>query len=147
MAHQSVADIHEKNLIRAVISDPTIFNVKGIDFRDGHITLEQPLRDFRADLTGEVDIISFPKRRPDVATSIQVKRFKAKVDGHDAKTGHRNRMRENFTRRIGHRLRLGCSDLPSGEMSFFERPPNPAAAADERRDDRGRVNTKCAARG
>lgn len=119
LLHQSIATIPEKELVAHVLNDvhyrDTLFNIKGLNTEEARVLEQTELRQFRNNLTGDVDILVVPANQPGQSTAIQVKRFKAVVTideqgADDAAVGHPKRFHElmakgvqqaNETKRIG----------------------------------------------
>lgn len=119
LLHRSIATIPEKELVAHVLNDvpyrDTLFNIKGLHTKAARVLEQIELRQFRTDLTGDVDILVVPVNQPELSTAIQVKRFKAVVTRDeqgvdDAEVGHPKRFQElmakgvqqaNETKRIG----------------------------------------------
>lgn len=104
LLHRSITEINEKELIARVLRDPhhqhTLFNIKGLLSDGARIFREVEVREFRKDLTGDVDILVVPHDAPEQSTAIQVKRFKAVVGIDDANLGHPDRLRKLITKGI-----------------------------------------------
>jgi len=87
LVHPSIADIIEADVVAKTLADPhyrnTLLNIKGLLSEDALIRTEVPLRKFRRDLPGDVDILVVPHDLPEQSTAIQVKRFKIKVQSDD----------------------------------------------------------------
>ena len=118
LLHQSITEIPEKELVTRLLRDrhqqDTLFNIKGLLADGARILREVELREFKPELTGEVDILVVPPRAPEQATAIQVKRFKAKISLDDAHLGHPERMRELIAKGIkqaNETARLGFSQV------------------------------------
>ncbi len=103
LLHRSIATIPEKELVAHVLNDvhyrDTLFNIKGFHTKGARVLEQVELRQFRSDLTGDVDILVVPANQPELSTAIQVKRFKAVVTRDeqgvdDAEVGHPKRLHE-----------------------------------------------------
>ena len=103
LLHRSIATIPEKELVAHVLNDvhyrDTLFNIKGLHTKAARVLEQIELRQFRTDLTGDVDILVVPVNEPELSTAIQVKRFKAVVTRDeqgvdDAEVGHPKRFQE-----------------------------------------------------
>ena len=59
-------------------------NIKGLEADDAVIWKDIPLRKFRKNVPGDVDILIVPNGRAEQSTAIQVKRYKIKIESDDA---------------------------------------------------------------
>jgi len=79
MVHPSIADIHEADLVSALVADPywraTILNIYGIP--DLPVVRERvSLATMPGQGDGDIDILTWEKAKPQHATAIEVKRIK-----------------------------------------------------------------------
>jgi hypothetical protein len=79
MVHPSIADIHEADLVSALIADPywraTILNIYGIP-NYPEIRERVSLASMHGQGDGDIDILAWGKAEPQLATAIEVKRIK-----------------------------------------------------------------------
>jgi hypothetical protein len=88
LLHQSITEIKEHDFIAMFLSDlhyrNSYLNIKGLEANDAVILQDLPLRRFRKNVRGDVDILVVPTGRPEQSTAIQVKRYKIKIVSDDA---------------------------------------------------------------
>lgn len=99
LLHRSIADLHEKELVQRVLTDPanrsTMFNIEGMATPESRILREVDLRPLGA--RGDIDVLVIPPAGAKQATAVQVKRFKVGLDA--IRTGQPNGLKE-FTKGV-----------------------------------------------
>lgn len=88
LLHQSITEVKEHDFVGMFLRDlyyrNAYLNIKGFEADDAVIWKDIPLRKFRKNVPGDVDILIVPNGRAEQSTAIQVKRYKIKIESDDA---------------------------------------------------------------
>src|SRR5882724_12570133 len=88
LLHVSITKVVEHDFVAMLLRDlhyrNSYLNIHGLEADDAVIWKDIPLRKFRKNVPGDVDILVVPKGNPEQSTAIQVKRYKLKIESDDA---------------------------------------------------------------